>query len=247
MNLTPAASDNAAANSKIENAIRNYFPETWLPWDLIDVGSSGMTVVKLEVPHTITEWIGNMFCSNAASGLGVSPPATLKAFQPFFLSFTLPYSIVLGEKVVIPITVFSYLPGCMVVQLTMKKAKGLEVLGPRETYLCVCGNQAKTHRYTISVRLLGEVDLTVRAKSVNRDGVCGNGVDMVSESKGRDIVTRVLLVEPEGREVEYTHSQFVCPTDRLNPIRELVSLRLAENLAEVVPGSARGYVSVIGT
>ena len=46
----------------------------------------------------------------------------------------------------------------------MKKAKGLEVLGPRETYLCVCGNQARTHRYTISVRLLGEVDLTVRVR-----------------------------------------------------------------------------------
>ena len=82
--------------------------------------SSGSKVVKQEVPHTITEWIGTMFCTNPTSGLGVSPPATLKAFQPFFLSYTLPYSIIRGEKVTIPVTVFSYLPGCMVVSLILK-------------------------------------------------------------------------------------------------------------------------------
>ena len=30
---------------------------------------------------------------------------------------------------------------------------------------------------------------------MKREGVCGNGVDMAQKSKGRDVVTRVLLVE----------------------------------------------------
>ena len=47
----------------------------------------------------------------------------------------------------------------------MKKTdKGLRVFGDRETHLCVCGNEAQTHRYTISVSTLGEVDLTVKVR-----------------------------------------------------------------------------------
>jgi len=65
--------------------------------------------MPVTLPHTITEWVGGGYCVNAKSGVGVSKPFKITAFQPFFVSFTLPYSLVRGESVVIPVTVFNYL------------------------------------------------------------------------------------------------------------------------------------------
>ena len=76
---------------------------------------AGDLQIRQELPHTITEWVASAVCSNENSGLGVSVPATIKAFQPFFASFSLPYSIVRGERVPIKVTVFNYLKDCIVV------------------------------------------------------------------------------------------------------------------------------------
>ena len=69
------------------------------------------------MPHSLTEWVGSSFCTNEKSGLGVSDVATVRGFQPFFASFTLPYSVVRGERVPIIVTVFNYLSECLVVSL----------------------------------------------------------------------------------------------------------------------------------
>ena len=68
-----------------------------------------------ELPHSITEWVASAVCTNENTGLGVSPPVTIKAFQPFFASFTLPYSVIRGERLPIKVTVFNYLEDCIVV------------------------------------------------------------------------------------------------------------------------------------
>ena len=67
------------------------------------------------VPDTITEWIGNAVCINPTAGLGVSAPASLTAFQPFFVSMNLPYSLVRTERAPIAVTVFNYQSACMAV------------------------------------------------------------------------------------------------------------------------------------
>lgn len=67
------------------------------------------------VPGTITTWETEAFClSNDAFGL--APRAELKAFQPFFLELTLPYSIVRGENFELKATVFNYLSECIMVR-----------------------------------------------------------------------------------------------------------------------------------
>jgi hypothetical protein len=49
------------------------------------------------------------------TGFGVAPTAYMTAFQPFFASFTLPYSVIRGEIVPVVVTVFNYLSECLVV------------------------------------------------------------------------------------------------------------------------------------
>lgn len=66
------------------------------------------------VPDTITKWAAGAFCVSSA-GLGVAPGAALTAFQPFFVSLTLPYSVVRGEVFPLRATVFNYLSDCIMV------------------------------------------------------------------------------------------------------------------------------------
>ena len=71
--------------------------------------------MEVKVPDTITTWYASGFALSPSDGIGVAAPATVKAFQPFFISLTLPYSVIRGEKIKIPATVFNYLDDCLVV------------------------------------------------------------------------------------------------------------------------------------
>lgn len=77
---------------------------------------SGSASIDIQAPHTITDWIANAFCLSPENGLGVAPATSLTTFQPFFLSFSLPYSVIRGENVPIKISVFNYLDSCLVVR-----------------------------------------------------------------------------------------------------------------------------------
>ena len=67
--------------------------------------TTGERTMEVKVPDTITTWYAN----------GVAAPASVKAFQPFFISLSLPYSVIRGETVKIPATLFNYLDDCLVV------------------------------------------------------------------------------------------------------------------------------------
>jgi hypothetical protein len=77
----------------------------------------GAISLNRELPHTITEWIGTTICVSPQHGLGISPPTHVTAFQPFFLDYTMPYSIKRGEVVQLKVSLFNFLsynlPVCM--------------------------------------------------------------------------------------------------------------------------------------
>jgi len=78
---------------------------------------SGTVSLKRDLPHTITEWIGTTVCVSSQFGLGIAPPTQITAFQPFFLDYTIPYSIKRGEVVQLKVSLFNFLsfnlPVCM--------------------------------------------------------------------------------------------------------------------------------------
>lgn len=218
--------------------IREYFPETWL-WDLEVVGEDGTLEKETEIPHSITEWVGSMFCTSADKGLGVSPSSYIKAFQPFFASFSLPYSVVRNEKVPIVVSVFNYLSGCIPVsrhssvlafssihmlsynfnlfivvqiKLTLDQSDFYDISGDRTHKMCVCGKPG-VHSFKISPIGLGEVNLTVYAHAFNdvKQDVCGKD-KKVSTVDARDTVINPLIVEPEGFPQEVTQSVLFCPS-----------------------------------
>ena len=72
-------------------------------------------MINATVPDTITSWYASAFAMSKNSGLGVASPSSLTVFQPFFVSLTLPYSVIRGEELTVITTVFNYMSSCMTV------------------------------------------------------------------------------------------------------------------------------------
>ncbi len=150
---TASPGEEAARHKRFEDVIiRTYFPETWL-WLLSQVGlarhlvptskatfpqflllwfplslllsfrDTGSTSVLLKVPDTIITWETEAFCMSS-KGFGLAPPVKLTVFQPFFLEFSLPYSIIRGETFELKATVFNYLSKCIMVWIPFYSYKG---------------------------------------------------------------------------------------------------------------------------
>uniref|UniRef100_A0A3B3QA62 Alpha-macroglobulin-like TED domain-containing protein n=1 Tax=Paramormyrops kingsleyae TaxID=1676925 RepID=A0A3B3QA62_9TELE len=99
----------------------------------------------------------------------------------------------------------------------------------------------KTFRWILVPSVIGSVNVTVRAEAVESQTVCDNEIVSVPEKGRVDTITRSLLVKAEGTEKTVSHGWLLCPQGAL--LHEEVMLQLP---ADVVEGSARATVSVIG-
>ncbi|XP_077058469.1 alpha-2-macroglobulin-like protein 1 [Siphateles boraxobius] len=241
LNLPVAmARSDGGGTSSFKVTVRTYFPETWL-WQLVHVGNTGSTRVPVTVPDTITTWETEAFCLSS-KGFGLAPPALLTVFQPFFLELSLPYSIVRGESFDLKATVFSYLSKCIMVKVTPASSMDFTLKPYTEPYAsCLCANGRKTFKWVLSASVLGTVNVTVSASAESSRTRCGTEVVTVPTRGRIDVVTRSLLVLPEGVERTNTQSWLLCPKG--NVLSEDVTLTLPSN---VVRGSARCSVSVLG-
>ncbi|MCI4381322.1 hypothetical protein PGIGA_G00250160, partial [Pangasianodon gigas] len=82
----------AASSNQPVVTIRKFFPETWI-WDLVSVSQSGAMTINKTIPDSITTWQAGAFCTSPV-GFGVSRKTELTAFQPFFVSITMPSSVI---------------------------------------------------------------------------------------------------------------------------------------------------------
>uniref|UniRef100_A0A6I8NFM7 Alpha-2-macroglobulin n=1 Tax=Ornithorhynchus anatinus TaxID=9258 RepID=A0A6I8NFM7_ORNAN len=238
--------------------VRKYFPEAWI-WELLVVDTSGQSEVAVTIPDTITEWKVGAFCLSAATGLGLAPTTSLRAFQPFFLELTLPYSMVRGEGFPLKATVFSYLPGCIRVSVQLEASPDFLAV-PMEKGACshcICGSGRLTLSWMVTPSSLGEVMFSVSAEALQSPELCGNEAAEVPEVGRKDTVIRTLLVEPEGIEKEETFNSLLCvkgetlqplmdnpaPPWRGDEVSEKISLQLPPN---TVSGSARASFSILG-
>ncbi|KAL6471066.1 hypothetical protein MHYP_G00197160 [Metynnis hypsauchen] len=239
-----------AVSGSIE-AVRTFFPETWL-WQLAEVGDSGSAQVPVTVPDTITTWEADAFCLSS-EGLGVAPSAQLRVFQPFFLELSLPYSIIRGEMFELKATVFNYLSKCIMVKVTPAPSSHytLKASSDGEYSSCLCANGRKTFKWTLVPSVLGVLNVTVSAEAEQSQTVCDNEIVSVPERGRIDTVTRSLLVQAEGTEKTKSQSWLLCPQGKMelhvcftgNSVSEEMELVLPE---DVIEGSARASVSVLG-
>ncbi|XP_063818758.1 alpha-2-macroglobulin-like protein 1 [Pseudophryne corroboree] len=233
-----AVTDTDSGESSV---VRAYFPESWI-WMLQPVNSSGYGEVPVTVPDTITEWRAQMFCAGPG-GFGLSSTVPLKAFQPFFVDMTLPYSVKQGESFILKATVFNYLSDPL---------KILTILPPSNEFIvknnitnrdpfCLAGGEKKTLSWEVTPNIIGAMNVSVIAEAVRSQDLCGGQKTIVPQRGSRDLVIQSLLVEPEGTMVEQTHnSMLVCEG---KSVSEKVKLELP---ASHVQGSEKAFISVTG-
>uniref|UniRef100_A0A8C3M1M4 Alpha-2-macroglobulin n=1 Tax=Chrysolophus pictus TaxID=9089 RepID=A0A8C3M1M4_CHRPC len=225
-----------ATPEEVTETIRKYFPETWI-WSLVSISSEGNAELGVTIPDTITEWKANAFCMSPDTGFGLSPTVSLRAFQPFFVELTLPYSVVRGEAFTLKATVFNYLTACIRVSVVL--AQSTQFLATpvekEEDSHCLCENGRKTVAWLVTPRSLGLVEFLVSTEALQNQQPCRNTVVETPEKGRKDTVIRQLLVEVCG----------LCFILFLSgeSVKEKFSLLLPSN---VVQDSGRAYFSVLG-
>ncbi|XP_076102752.1 alpha-2-macroglobulin-like isoform X5 [Mytilus galloprovincialis] len=240
---TESSLESGRDDSSKTTEVRSQFPETWL-WELHLVGDEGEVNVKSTIPHTITEWVGNSLCTNLDVGVGVSSVTGITAFQPFFLSFTLPYSAIRGEIVPVLVSIFNYMSECLVMQVALPTSKdfGIEGGAKRVHTRCVCPGETSTIKYHVTPYALGKIKILATAESIPDDGTCGNKTVSADGTGANDAVQRELLIDAEGIEKEYTATSYICPEGA--EVTESMILPLPST--DLVDDSARGYINIIG-
>ncbi|NXI80920.1 A2MG protein, partial [Rhipidura dahli] len=204
-------SEQLSTPEEVTETVRKYFPETWI-WSLVPISSEGKADLEVTIPDTITEWKANAFCTSADTGFGLSPTVSLRAFQPFFVELTMPYSVVRGESFTLKATVFNYLPACIRVSVTLAQSTHfLATLVEKEKEShCLCENVRKTVAWLVTPKSLGQVEFSVTTEALQNQQPCGNSIVETPEKGRKDTVIRQLLVEPEGIEKETTQNSVLC-------------------------------------
>uniref|UniRef100_A0A8C5TPM2 Alpha-2-macroglobulin n=1 Tax=Malurus cyaneus samueli TaxID=2593467 RepID=A0A8C5TPM2_9PASS len=223
---------------EVTETVRKYFPETWI-WSLVPISPEGKADLKVTIPDTITEWKANAFCTSAHTGFGLSPTVSLRAFQPFFVELTMPYSVVRGESFTLKATVFNYLPACIRVSVTLAQSTHFlaTLVEKEEESHCLCENVRKTVAWLVTPKSLGQVEFSVTTEALQNHLPCGNSIVETPEKGRKDTVIRQLLVEVRGLWEGRTELSYGVP------VKEEFSLLLPAN---VVQDSGRAYFSVLG-
>uniref|UniRef100_A0A3P9L213 C3 and PZP like alpha-2-macroglobulin domain containing 8 n=1 Tax=Oryzias latipes TaxID=8090 RepID=A0A3P9L213_ORYLA len=227
---TSVAAVNSRPSNRAERQRRTFFPETWV-WHCLNVSSeTGEAELQLDVPDSITTWVTEAVGLSEKKGLGVAERVELRTFKPFFVDFTLPYSLIRGEQTKVPLTVYNYMPTCAEVHVKVSVPKGVKFIGhPGKHHLarkkCVSSEEATPTSIVLSFAELGSVDITARAIAYSSPSCCsdgfligkvGNDMEERRIPTGLDYVRRTVLVEPEGLPREYTYSVFFCPNERIH-------------------------------
>ncbi|GIY49716.1 murinoglobulin-1 [Caerostris extrusa] len=243
------AAPNAVADAKVGAvpmksavATRDTFPETWL-FKLQETGPDGVFISKETLPHTITEWIGSAVCVNAEDGLGLSNETSIKGFQAFFISYTLPVRAIRGEEFTVVVSIFNFAEAALPVAVNLEESEGFTVTGePLNAEVCIQPNTNENMKIKLKATTVGKINITVRAETTGSSDVCGSST--VSDAIARDAITQSMVVEAEGFPVEKVQSVLFCPTDEEDQtFTDSFSLSLPD---DVVPDSARALVDVTG-
>ncbi|NXN41120.1 A2MG protein, partial [Rhinoptilus africanus] len=181
---------------EVTETVRKYFPETWI-WSLVSISAEGNAALDATIPDTITEWKANAFCTSADTGFGLSPTVSLRAFQPFFVELTMPYSVVRGESFTLKATVFNYLTACIRVSVTLAQSTHFLAtpVEKEEESHCLCENGRKTVAWLVTPKSLGQVEFSVSTEALQNQQPCGNAIVETPEKGRKDTVIRELLVE----------------------------------------------------
>ncbi|XP_064116354.1 alpha-2-macroglobulin-like, partial [Macrobrachium nipponense] len=137
---------------------RTYFPETWL-WEIVVISESGETAKEVELPDTVTTWVGEAICLHPELGIGLSPKSSITSFVPFFLDLSHPATARRNEKVPVLVSVLNYLTTSLPV--TVELLPSADYTSPTYSMkTCVSGSGKEVVQFLVVPLEAGDVNLT---------------------------------------------------------------------------------------
>ncbi|CAI9724157.1 alpha-2-macroglobulin-like isoform X1 [Octopus vulgaris] len=226
--------------------ILDYFSETWL-WKDLETRKNEKLLLKTKAPSPATEWIGNVFCSSETDGLGLLALPTISVFQPFSISYIMPYTGIAGEKIPISITIQSNIKKCLTIGLRVKVSSNSEktpkeIKGPVS---CLCKEEYITTNIYLNDLPIGVINVTVQGKSIlpnnrrcSKKTVDSRYIGMIDSSSA------FINMRPKGFLQEITHSEYVCPSEDHGG--NYVNILSTELPKDTVPGSVKAEINMFG-
>ncbi|MBN1368616.1 MAG: hypothetical protein JW954_00080 [Dehalococcoidaceae bacterium] len=175
----PAATKTGAELAEVER-VRQFFPETWLWFDMV-TDENGKASRTVAVPDSITTWMLRAVAVSEENGLGIGE-TSLIAFQPFFLTADLPYSAIRGEQFPVRIAVYNYLDTPQEVVVTLENAGWFELLDESSKTISIGANDVGGASFLIQPSAIGTKQVEVSARS----------------TQAADALVKTIIIEPEG-------------------------------------------------
>ena len=222
----PVAMMAAAAGSAPEGLaevqrVRQFFPETWI-WQDIQTGADGAAVVPVDAPDSITTWMLRAVGMSKEHGIGIGE-ASLRVFQPFFLTVDLPFSAIRGEELPVKVALFNYLDTQQEIFVEIEEGGWFDLLDEPLKSITIDASDIGGAEFMISPKGLGTNPVRITARS----------------TEAADAVIKEILVEPEGIEVEIVGNHVLSDGHR----QEL----LPAVPPDAIEGSGRAYVALTGS
>ena len=201
--------------------VRQFFPETWI-WQDIQTGADGAAVVPVDAPDSITTWMLRAVGMSKEHGLGIGE-ASLRVFQPFFLTVDLPFSAIRGEELPVKVALFNYLDTQQEIFVEIEEGGWFDLLDEPLKSITIDASDIGGAEFMISPKGLGTNPVRITARS----------------TEAADAVIKEILVEPEGIEVEIVGNHVLSDGHR----QEL----LPAVPPDAIEGSGRAYVALTGS
>jgi CD109 antigen len=160
--------------------VRQFFPETWV-WSDLTTDPSGKATQRLTAPDSITTWNFRAVALSKEKGLGIGE-ATLRVFQPFFVTVDLPYAAIRGEEFPVRVALYNYDATAQEFTVELAAAGWFTSLDGRSRTVTVEPQAVGAASFTIRPTGLGVGKLQLAARGRTR----------------ADAIIKELIVEPEG-------------------------------------------------
>lgn len=154
------------------------------------------TVITSKVPDSITSFIITAFSINPITGFAITKnPTVLSVFKPMFISMDLPYSVKVGEIVIVPVSVFNYMDDDQEADVTFYNNDSEFDFINAEEEINLHGSKGMTKKINVKNQSVNLTSFKIRP---NRVGSIKINVVVTSTLSDGDGMVQYLLVKPEG-------------------------------------------------
>ncbi|KAM9324806.1 ovostatin-like [Gastrophryne carolinensis] len=236
-----ADASNARAASGSIVSLRQDFSETFM-WHMVPLNEEGRASVTEKAPDSITKWHGSAFCLSDKGGFGMTKyPANYTTFQPFFVDFSKPYSIIRGEMFRLTGVAYNYLESWVKIEVDLEpSAAFIAELKEGTQNICVGPNGQAPFSWEFKTERIGEVSMAATAKTTFIGQSC-DGPNDASQPTRTDTVMETILVEAEGIRQERTLTDLVL----VKNTKSVLPVRITPP-DSVVPDSITASIVAVG-